>query len=475
MGRRLSARIRGWLDSRRQRTESDGEDLPAYKFSYWTKWHKAGILLASSVLTAGVVTGAVCYDADIRRRSDYQERFDEMTEEYQELPAETIVVGNCLRPGNEAILLRSSLLNSSERDSLQGMVVTDGDRNTLNDIYENIPMLCIRPVDGGQDVDLESRVTIRGLETSHLGRGSFRLRIDPGVPGIFSQDYTVDRISIDGVDIPVSYIDYAPPKMDWRQGYFFLDLEELVDDGVVAGFDGEVEISIDSRVEVDVITRLPESGYGPTSSYSDMPVHIRDFLKSTSEFPASDSRVRDIITAYSGDRADVYDLMSFSMGYVDDVIDYYLPGNHDMPVTQLLDERQGNCLDYARLFVTMMRGFGVPARIADAHQLVSNDGVSFAGLHAWAEVYVPEEDGGFRWIIVEPTWSDDAFLPEWFIGSPISNYLYRFDVDFSLDAPKLRHDYEIYQEHRLVSEPRPQSSAGIPGTTTYSHEIIDVL
>lgn len=73
----------------------------------------------------------------------------------------------------------------------------------------------------------------------------------------------------------------------------------------------------------------------------------------------------------------------------------------------LFDTRRGFCEHYASSFVIMMRMAGVPARVVTGYQGGVDNGeyllVKQSDAHAWAEVYIQQEQGVGYWLRVDPT------------------------------------------------------------------------
>jgi transglutaminase-like putative cysteine protease len=94
----------------------------------------------------------------------------------------------------------------------------------------------------------------------------------------------------------------------------------------------------------------------------------------------------------------------------------------------------GVCRHFADAFTTIMRGFGVPAKMVHGlvfHDMGGNVGVLFSGGHAWCEVYMPN----VGWVPVEITISDKYMRDVVRVGL-ISEYYYLPQyVEFAHSAP----------------------------------------
>ncbi len=145
----------------------------------------------------------------------------------------------------------------------------------------------------------------------------------------------------------------------------------------------------DPRVRID----------GGGEGQPDVPGHdANDPLAATATYPTADADVRRIVEAIDGDHATprerVERLLTYVARYLGDV---HAP--HEPTVDELLRvEALGDETEHARLFVTLARAAGVPAR--EVHGLVYlGDEVQAFGPHRWCEVLLAG-----RWEEVDPTW-----------------------------------------------------------------------
>jgi transglutaminase-like putative cysteine protease len=74
----------------------------------------------------------------------------------------------------------------------------------------------------------------------------------------------------------------------------------------------------------------------------------------------------------------------------------------DSPIDEALSRRQGVCQDFAHIFITLARGFGVPCRYVSGylfHRQDSDERSAPDASHAWVEVYLPD----VGWVGLDPT------------------------------------------------------------------------
>jgi hypothetical protein len=70
---------------------------------------------------------------------------------------------------------------------------------------------------------------------------------------------------------------------------------------------------------------------------------------------------------------------------------------------EVLKTRVGDCNEHTALYVAMARSLGIPARIAVGLVYMSGSMGGAFYYHAWAEVWIGEEDGRGLWLPVDPT------------------------------------------------------------------------
>lgn len=74
----------------------------------------------------------------------------------------------------------------------------------------------------------------------------------------------------------------------------------------------------------------------------------------------------------------------------------------DSSIDVAINDRKGVCQDYSNIMITMLRGFGIPARYVSGylfHRTDDRSHVAADATHAWIEAYIPESG----WIGLDPT------------------------------------------------------------------------
>lgn len=109
--------------------------------------------------------------------------------------------------------------------------------------------------------------------------------------------------------------------------------------------------------------------------------------------------------------------------WVRDYMTYKYPPPGGRGATIALRERQGDCGQYADLFITLCRSEGIPARFVGGFSLKENKetGQLTVGSHVWAEVLLP--DG--RWVPMDPTHEEENFFGKYLVNTYVNASLGR--------------------------------------------------
>lgn len=99
-----------------------------------------------------------------------------------------------------------------------------------------------------------------------------------------------------------------------------------------------------------------------------------------------------------------------------------------MPRTpgQIASEGIGDCDDFARLMVALLRSLGIPSS-ASSGAIYNFDNY---GAHAWVEVGVTDKDGYLYWFLCDPTLASAAPDKDYFVR--LRNRIYLYPLDFQV-------------------------------------------
>lgn len=446
-------------------------------FSWWTPWRSVKASVAVAAL--GMAAGGLIYHCDSRAHEDiydaaHSEHVRSEFAAYDSYRKAVRPADTCLTPGSDIKVVRDSIVVMGVQSVRREWVI--GRRLKFdNSTDSNDSRPFIRPVDGGQDVLITSDVYLRGLEycdVEGLWRNSRTgIEMVPDVPDIFLSYFEIVGVEVGSRNIPLRHVEARLPDDGHLKPYYYLDMLKLVEEGVLEeeDFEGGLEMRVYSSVG---IPELPDSigdfehEVAGMFAYKRLPGHLRKYTRSLDAYPTQHGRIREMVDGYTGAGFDVLDIVKYAVDQTGKALEYESPKG-DEDVLSILESGKGVCRNYASLFITLMRAFGVPARYARG-LTADGSGSKFRGSHAWAEVLLPFRDGTFRWIPVEPTWADNSYDPDEYINHVDSQYLYHIDFDVKLDTSDHGATYHLFQEHgfgssRILDLDAPVSGDGSVG------------
>ncbi|MDX8411145.1 MAG: transglutaminase-like domain-containing protein [Mariprofundaceae bacterium] len=154
-----------------------------------------------------------------------------------------------------------------------------------------------------------------------------------------------------------------------------------------------ISLSFDATSRELVKTDFP-------ANESDIPVEIKEYLKSTHYIP-TDGKVRKIAESITSDGQKISEKAKAVYQWVveNTVRDPSVVGCGTGEVEVVLAKRGGKCADISSVFVSIARAAGVPAREVFGLRLGKKDKQDITnGHHCWAEFYVP----GYGWAPADP-------------------------------------------------------------------------
>tara|TARA_X000000950_G_scaffold274605_1_gene359900 strand:+ start:7202 stop:8683 length:1482 start_codon:yes stop_codon:yes gene_type:complete len=146
-----------------------------------------------------------------------------------------------------------------------------------------------------------------------------------------------------------------------------------------------------------------QAGSSLPSSRQQRPHNLFDaYLSETLNFPVNHPAIRDLLTQYDANSADLDQTPGHTLAELIDFVHNQLDYVENAPagsVLRALAVRQGECTDFADLFTTLARHMDLPARtvFGMAYRDGAEPGFMF---HAWNEVY-----WSGAWHSVDPTWN----------------------------------------------------------------------
>ena len=123
-------------------------------------------------------------------------------------------------------------------------------------------------------------------------------------------------------------------------------------------------------------------------------------LKPSTYWPIFDPEIQDLITALNINSINASTFIKLAFEFVNRKIRYEINGFRDN-AANALRLRRGDCSEISDLFVSILRGGGIPARIVHGWTINPEDQVLNDKGHAWCEFYSPSAK---TWRQCDPTW-----------------------------------------------------------------------
>ena len=153
----------------------------------------------------------------------------------------------------------------------------------------------------------------------------------------------------------------------------------------------ELQVLGDTTLPSTLITTLGELSAG--SVYAEPRSYIGEHI----DYPISHPKIKTLLArfALSGNNlSTAQELVEFTNRQLS-----YVENQYAGTVLTALEQRRGECTDFADLYTTLARRLGLPARTVYGLAYDAQDAPGFR-FHAWNEVYVED-----RWHSVDPTWN----------------------------------------------------------------------
>ncbi|MHA1721118.1 MAG: transglutaminase-like domain-containing protein [Promethearchaeota archaeon] len=123
-------------------------------------------------------------------------------------------------------------------------------------------------------------------------------------------------------------------------------------------------------------------------------------LSSSSFWPLSDPEIRELITVLKSNSINASSFIKLAFEFVNRKITYETNGFRDN-AANALHTRKGDCSEISDLFVSILRGGGIPARIVHGWTINPDKNSLNDQGHAWCEFFSPSAK---TWRQCDPTW-----------------------------------------------------------------------
>ncbi|MBP7868352.1 MAG: transglutaminase domain-containing protein [Acidobacteria bacterium] len=288
---------------------------------------------------------------------------------------------------------------------------------------DKLPQLVIRPIDGNTRIPWLVRVmlTPRMSETS-WEQGSVRVTLR--FPCIFRPELSVTGVIVNGQK--ASYSVRAAQTADEYEVTIPVHHQDMLAADPASGCQvflaGEMKLhpyeteSARSFPNLGDV-RLPDSLIGLARL-----IRGRDYA-GEDEGRQIEALARQIV----GTERNLLTVVRKVNLYVATTLRYYRNTMLRSPM-QVVAEGLGDCDDFTRLMIALLRALGVPCAVAVGAIYDFNN----FGAHAWVEVAVPQRDGPAWWFLCDPTLASAATDRSFFVRFRSRIYLYPTGIGISV-------------------------------------------
>lgn len=252
------------------------------------------------------------------------------------------------------------------------------------DILRTLFIWSLLGVSAARGQDLPMAIEQESREVTFTIRNQF-------VPGEKTQSITWTTLLPSSIPHRQNILDvrfsHEPKRTFERLGntYAIFEFEEV---------DEPIELLIEVRAELlrydlPTIVRLREAGH------EEGRVNTESWLKHEKFIESDADSIRDVAATIPGDSLE--ERIENTLRFVSQTLRYTGYREESLGARRALEEREGDCSEFADLFVALCRAQGIPARTCDGILLMS----ARAGdtpRHKWAEVYFE----GLGWVPVDP-------------------------------------------------------------------------
>ncbi len=256
-----------------------------------------------------------------------------------------------------------------------------------------MPLLRIRPIDGGQEVPFLIRTVLYPGAEAH-DDGSLEIVLP--APAIFKPELETRAVWI-GARPTQAHLTYSPAS-----GAFNLQIPITTADlHDPRGGTRPVSVVVDGVLSLRRYAPLSQRQFADIGGQPLAPdlTRLASLVAGRDYRDASEAeRIRRAAGDITAAAKSSYDKIAAVNEYVGATVRYLRNPVHRKPA-QILEERVGDCDDRSVLMVALLRAIGIPCRQVTGYLY----DFSRFGLHAWVEVALPSKDGEFHWFICDPT------------------------------------------------------------------------
>lgn len=390
------------------------------------------LLLVGGLFSANLIAGEFEEEAAPQGPASIIKRFVDPLTRRENRPLRSMLtsdeehansIGPVLTPGTP-VYIRTYQVQQPTRDQ-QNLILDDG-RMFLN--YESaydqteMPALKIRPVDGKTKIPFLVRSSVK-VTASPSGQPAVYLFVR--LPAIFSPEFAIKRCYLGGQKLEARVTTGA------EDGSFivFIPLEE-VEGKLNAG--RSLELIIEGSVALADYQVLSPAEFESSAVFDQPPLKNlaralpgRDYLG-----PEELAALQPLTDQIRAQAKSQYDQIVAAQKLVCSKLAYF-QNNMQRTAMQAVAEGIGDCDDYSRVMVCLLRSLGIPSRMVVGSLYDFNS----MGPHAWVEVALMTKRDKPHWFVCDPTLASASPDKEYFVQ--FRNRVYLYPVRFELKAQNL--------------------------------------
>ncbi len=292
-----------------------------------------------------------------------------------------------------------------------------------------MPMLKIRPIDGKTRIPFLIRTSLNPTEAASSQSSLF---LFVRLPIIFSPRLDVRRVHV------------GTKRVDFK-------VTSGIDDGVFSvmvplsslpplklGVRYPIEIIMEGSILLNDYTVLPVDQFVNFNSPLDSRLVSSARLAPGRDFVGGDEEVqlRRLAAEISKVTTDQYRQLLLVHRVTSGKINYF-NNNMNRTAVQVLTEGIGDCDDYSRVMVCLLRALGIPSRMSVGYLYDFNN----MGAHGWVEAALQTRMGKPHWFICDPTLASASSDKDYFIQ--FRNRIYLYPIRLDVKIQNLAADYRV--------------------------------
>ncbi len=298
---------------------------------------------------------------------------------------------------------------------------------------EKAPVLKIRPIDGGSKVPFLIRLQLTPREGRAINSS---LDIDFRLPAIFSPQ--VDVRSVTSGNEALEFLVQPRPNCD--DFNLRVNLPKTRGDSSTEGQAESLRLLIEGTIALKEYSTLPSQRFekAPTEVDYPPPLRVTGRLLPDRDYRGAEERARigEIVQSIQNAADSRYQQLVLAHRYASEQIRYYQNSMQRTPV-QILTEGVGDCDDFCRVLIALLRAMGIPAKLTIGYLYDFNN----MGPHGWVEAALPDKDGNLRWFICDPTLASVSPDKDYFVQ--FKNRIYLYPLRFNVAIHNLAADKQV--------------------------------